>query len=154
LGGLTKGVSLLELTGTYSAFANNGIHSEPYGINSVYDNQERLIFRSNMKQKQVIEPDTANTLTSMMEGVITRGTGKRANIGITAAGKTGTSNQNTNGWFIGYTEDLLAGVWIGNDQANKPLIAQGAAMGSGMASAIWGEMMRRIASKSAVLHIN
>ncbi|HBE80893.1 MAG TPA: penicillin-binding protein, partial [Firmicutes bacterium] len=76
------------------------------------------------------------------------------NIGITAAGKTGTTNQNTNGWFIGYTGDLLAGVWIGNDQPNQPIIAGGAAMGSGMAAAIWGELMGRVEARSASLHVN
>jgi penicillin-binding protein 1A len=154
LGGLTKGVTLLEITGTYSSFANGGIHAIPYGINRVYDHQGRLIYRGRIEQHQVIQLDTADTLTSMMEGVITRGTGTQANIGITAAGKTGTTNQNTNGWFIGYTNDLLAGVWIGNDEPNKPIIAQGVAMGSGMASAIWGELMRHVAVKTASLHMN
>jgi penicillin-binding protein 1A len=154
LGGLTKGVTLLELTGTYSSFANEGIYAKPYGINRVYDNRDRVIYRGKMDLNQVIQPETANTLTSLMEGVITRGTGVRANIGITAAGKTGTTNQNTNGWFIGYTGDLLAGVWIGNDQPNQPIIAGGAAMGSGMAAAIWGELMGRVAVRSASLHVN
>ncbi len=152
LGGLTKGVTLLELTGTYSSFANGGVLSVPYGITRVYDRAGRLIYSGRMAQHQVIQAQTADSLTSMMEGVITRGTGIRASIGISAAGKTGTTNQNTNGWFIGYTGDLLAGVWIGNDEQNKPLIAGGAAMGSGMASAIWGELMRKVASKGASLH--
>jgi penicillin-binding protein 1A len=154
LGGLTKGVSLLELTGTFGSFANKGIYARPYGINRVYDAKNRLIYRGRMEPRRVIQSSTADTLTSMMEGVITRGTGVRANIGLPAAGKTGTSNENTNGWFIGYTGDLLAGVWIGNDRANKPLIAQGVAMGSGMASAIWGELMRRVAVKTVLLQLN
>lgn len=152
LGGLTKGVTLLELTGTYSSFANGGILSIPYGINRVYDRTGHLIYSGKMDQHQVIQTQTADTLTSMMEGVITRGTGIRANIGISAAGKTGTTNQNTNGWFIGYTGDLLAGVWIGNDVQSKPLIAGGAAMGSGMASAIWRELMRKVASRDISPH--
>jgi penicillin-binding protein 1A len=154
LGGLTKGVTLLELTGTYSSFANSGINAKPFGITRVYDHQDHLIYRGSMNRQQVIQPVIADTLTSMMEGVITRGTGIRANIGVTAAGKTGTTNQNTNGWFIGYTTDLLTGVWIGNDQPNRPIVAQGAAMGSGMAAAIWGELMRQVVAKTALLHIS
>ncbi len=144
LGGLTKGVTLLEITGSYSSFANQGIYSSPLAITQINNRSGQRIYQGNIRRQQVIQPDTAITLTSMMSGVITRGTGVRANIGIDAAGKTGTSNENTNGWFIGYTTDLLAGIWIGNDQANKPIVANGLSMGSGMAAAIWGEFMRRI----------
>ncbi|MCL6590631.1 MAG: PBP1A family penicillin-binding protein [Firmicutes bacterium] len=143
LGGLTKGVTLLELTGAYTAFANRGIHTNPFGILRVYDANGALIYYGGIRRETVILPETAATLTSMMEGVITRGTGIRANIGIPAAGKTGTTNRNTNGWFIGYTQDLLAGVWIGNDQSSQPLMVKGTPLGSGTASEIWGNFMRR-----------
>jgi penicillin-binding protein 1A len=142
LGGLTKGVTLLELTGAYSPLANHGIRSVPFGILRAYDRYGKLIFHGGIRHEQVIEPRTAADLTSMMAGVITRGTGIRANIGVPAAGKTGTTNNNTNGWFIGYTEDLLAGVWIGNDQRDQPLLVHGVALGSGMAASIWGSLMR------------
>ena len=143
LGGLTKGVTLLELTGAYSVFANHGIRSIPFGIFRAYDRRGKLIYHSGISQEQVIDPQTASTLTSMMTGVITRGTGIRANIGVPAAGKTGTTNNNTNGWFVGYTGELLSGVWIGNDLPDQPLIVKGAALGSGMAAAIWGDLMRQ-----------
>lgn len=154
LGGLTKGTTLLELTGAYSSFANNGIYSKPYGIIKVYDHRGRMIFQQSRQQQRVISAETAAILTSMMEGVITRGTGVRANFGIPAAGKTGTTNQNTNGWFIGYTMDLLTGVWIGNDQQNKPVVVKGVAMGSGMASSIWGGFMRRASLKTVLLDVD
>lgn len=149
LGGLTKGLSLLELTGAYTSLANQGTRSIPYGILRAYDRRGKLIYNGRMRQEQVIASGTAAGLTSMMAGVITRGTGIRANIGIPAAGKTGTTNKNTNGWFIGYTEELLAGVWIGNDQPDRPLIVNGVALGSGMAASIWGNLMRRAASTHA-----
>lgn len=151
LGGLTKGVTLLEITESYGAFANQGIRSHPFGILRVYDRYGRLIYRGSIRQEQVIEPETAAALTSMMEGVVTRGTGIRANIGVRAAGKTGTTNRNTNGWFIGYTGDLLAGVWIGNDRTDQPLIVKGAALGSGMAAELWGEFMRQALAKTATV---
>jgi penicillin-binding protein 1A len=146
LGGLTKGVTLLELTGAYSPLANHGIRSIPFGILRAYDRNGKLIYHGGIRQEQVIEPQTAAALTSMLAGVITRGTGIRANIGVPAAGKTGTTNKNTNGWFIGYTDEMLAGVWIGNDLPDQPLIVKGAALGSGMAAAIWGNFMRRVVS--------
>ncbi len=149
LGGLTKGVTLLELTAAYSAFANQGLRSEPFGIYRVYDRRGKLIYRGRFRQERVIQPETATSLTSMMEGVIARGTGIRARIGLPAAGKTGTTNNNTNGWFIGYSGDLLAGVWIGNDRASKPLVVKGVALGSGMASEIWGRFAGRTLVKPA-----
>lgn len=143
LGGLTKGVTLLELTGAYSAFVNQGIFSRPFGVLSVYDQKGRLIYRGKVRQQQVIRPETATELTLMMEGVVARGTGKRARLDIPAAGKTGTTNGNTNGWFVGYTPRLLAGVWIGNDLANQPLLVKGVPMGSGTAAELWGNFMRQ-----------
>ncbi len=150
LGGLTKGVSLLELTSAYSSFANNGIHSNPWGIFRVYSRDGKLIYQEKAGQRGVIQPQTARILTAMMEGVITRGTGIQANIGIRgAAGKTGTSSNNTNGWFIGYTSDILAGVWIGNDQSSKALAVKGVALGSGMAAAIWGRFLGQFLARPA-----
>jgi len=149
LGGLTKGVTLLELTSAYSSFANQGIYSRPYGILRVYDNRGRLLYRSRSRRIQVIKAETAAALTAMMAGVITRGTGVRANPGQPAAGKTGTTNKNTNGWFIGYTRDLLAGVWIGNDQSNQSLIVNGVSLGSGTAAAIWGNFVRGVPGNPA-----
>lgn len=144
LGGLTRGVSLLELTGAYSAFVNQGVYSRPFGVLSVYNHDGKLIYRAKPHQKQVISAATARNLTEMMQGVIERGTGIRAQIGITAAGKTGTTNQNTNGWFVGYTRELLVGVWIGNDQANQPLLVEGVPLGSGAAAGLWANFMRQV----------
>ena len=154
LGGLTKGVTLLELTGAYTPFANQGVRSRPYGIFRVYDRSGKLIYQDRMVQQKVIEAETASDLTSMMEGVITRGTGIRANTGVKAAGKTGTTNQNTNGWFIGYTSEYLAGVWIGNDRSDQPLLVNGVPLGSGTASAIWGDILRRISVQRAIIPLS
>ncbi len=151
LGGLTKGVTLLELTGAYTPFANQGIRSSPFGIFRVYDKSGKLIYQDRIYQQNVISPGTAVELTSMMEGVIARGTGTRANIGAKAAGKTGTTNRNTNGWFIGYNQEFLAGVWIGNDRSGQPLIVKGVPLGSGTAAAIWGGILRRISAKTAIV---
>ncbi len=151
LGGLTKGVTLLELTGAYTPFANQGIRSQPFGIFRVYDRSGKLIYQDRIIQDKVINPKTASELTSMMEGVITRGTGIRANIGVKAAGKTGTTNRNTNGWFIGYTPEYLAGVWIGNDRSDQSLVVNGVPLGSGTAAAIWGGILRRISANTATV---
>lgn len=154
LGGLTKGVTLLELTGAYTSIANQGVRSKPFGIFRVYDKSGKLIYQDRITQETVINPETATELTSMLEGVIMRGTGVRANIGTKAAGKTGTTNRNTNGWFIGYSPEFLAGVWIGNDRSDQPLIVKGVPLGSGTAAEIWGGILRRISAKTAISPLN
>jgi penicillin-binding protein 1A len=144
LGGLTRGVTLLELTAAYSAFVNRGLYSRPFGILSVYRHDGRLLYREKLWQSRVIKEETAETLTRMLAGVIERGTGKQARIDVPAAGKTGTTNGNTNGWFIGYTDRVLAGVWIGNDQADQALRVAGVSMGSGTAAGLWRTFMRQV----------
>ncbi|MGD9154164.1 MAG: PBP1A family penicillin-binding protein [Bacillota bacterium] len=144
LGGLTRGVTLLELTGAYTAFGNRGIYSQPFGILSVYHHDGRLLFREKVRQSQVIQSETAAQLTQMLTGVIERGTGRRARLNTAAAGKTGTTNGNTNGWFIGYTDRLLAGIWIGNDRADQTLRVAGISMGSSTAASLWRVFMRQV----------
>jgi penicillin-binding protein 1A len=78
----------------------------------------------------------------MMQEVITGGTGVRADPGRPAAGKTGTSSENTDAWFVGYTPDLLAVLWIGNDD-RSPLQVGDQVLGSGTAAWYWGEFVRR-----------
>ena len=115
LGGLTKGVTPLELTSAYGTFANKGIHVDPVVIVKVLDRNGKVIEQAEEKQRSVISENSAAELTSMLQTVIQKGTGTHANIGRPAAGKTGTTSDYHDAWFVGYTPDLVAGVWIGND---------------------------------------
>ena len=115
LGGLTKGVTPLELTSAYGTFANKGIHVDPVVIVKVLDRNGKVIEQAEEKQRSVISENSAAELTSMLQTVIQKGTGAHANIGRPAAGKTGTTSDYHDAWFVGYTPDLVAGVWIGND---------------------------------------
>ena len=115
LGGLTKGVTPLELTSAYGTFANKGIHVEPVVIVKVLDRNGKVMEQAEEKQRSVISENSAAELTSMLQTVIQKGTGTHANIGRPAAGKTGTTSDYHDAWFVGYTPDLVAGVWIGND---------------------------------------
>ncbi|WP_029543931.1 penicillin-binding protein 1A [Selenomonas sp. AB3002] len=115
LGGLTKGVTPLELTSAYGTFANKGIHVEPMVIVKVLDRNGKVIEQAEERQRSVISENSAAELTSMLQTVIQKGTGTHANIGRPAAGKTGTTNDYHDAWFVGYTPDLVAGVWVGND---------------------------------------
>lgn len=115
LGGLTKGVTPLELTSAYGTFANKGVHVEPVCVVKVLDRNGKVLEQAEPKQRSVISEQSAAELTSMLQGVIQKGTGTRANIGRPAAGKTGTTSDYHDAWFVGYTPDLVAGVWIGSD---------------------------------------
>lgn len=143
LGGLTKGVTPLELTAAYAAFSNGGFRVEPYFYTTITDRSGNVITVDEPRRQRVISARTAYLVTDMMRGVITRGTGARASIGRPAAGKTGTTTDYTNGWFVGYTPELVTGVWIGNDRGDRPMRTSQGNLGSGMASALWGVFMER-----------
>ena len=115
LGGLTKGVTPLELTSAYGTFANKGVHVDPVAVVKVLDRNGKVLEQAEPKQRSVISEASAAELTDMLEGVINHGTGTRAKIGRPAAGKTGTTSDYHDAWFVGYTPDLVAGVWVGND---------------------------------------
>jgi penicillin-binding protein 1A len=115
LGGLTRGVTPLELASAYSAFANNGNRAEPTAIVKIVDRNGKVLEQHTVSAKNVISEQTAYVLTDMLKGVVERGTGTRANIGRPAAGKTGTTSDYKDAWFVGYTPDLVAVVWMGND---------------------------------------
>lgn len=117
----TSEVSLMELTAAYATFANGGNGAWPYGIVEVRDNRGTVIYRrSGSGPGQLVSPQIDGEMNQLLSGVIERGTGKAAQIGRPAAGKTGTTQDYRDALFVGYTADLVAGVWFGNDD-NSPM---------------------------------
>lgn len=117
----SSGVSLLELASAYAVFANQGVRIEPALIASVTDNSGRVLESREISPQQVTSKETAYVITNILEDVVQRGTAKKAKaIGRPVAGKTGTTNEFTDAWFIGFTPNLAAGVWVGFDD-NRPL---------------------------------
>ncbi len=111
-------VSPLELTSAYAVLANSGYPAWPYGITEIRDGDGRLLYRrSNDSAGRLIDPKTVAALQSMLQEVVTSGTGKAARLDRPAAGKTGTSQDYRDAWFIGFTAELVAGVWVGNDNS-------------------------------------
>jgi penicillin-binding protein 1A len=109
-------VTPLELVSAYGVVANGGIRAEPFTIRKVTDNQGRILEEHIVETQEVMRPETAYVLTNVMKGVIERGTGVRARVlRRPLAGKTGTSSEATDVWFVGFTPNLVAGVWIGYD---------------------------------------
>jgi penicillin-binding protein 1A len=117
----TSDVTLLELTGAYAAFANGGYGVLPHTIERVTDNTGKVLYqRQGGGPGLVAAPESIAELNSMMMDVIAYGTGKAAKLDRPAAGKTGTSQDYRNAWFVGFTADLVTGVWFGNDD-NSPM---------------------------------
>jgi len=130
-------VTPLEMARAFATFANGGMRVEPGAIREIRQGN-RVIFRRQPEAQQAVSPADAFLLTQGLRAVIASGTGRRANIGRPEAGKTGTSNDFRDAWFIGYTPNLVAAVWLGNDQ-RRPMA--GVAGGSLPAQA-WAEFMR------------
>jgi penicillin-binding protein 1A len=112
----SSSVGLLELTAAYSAFLNQGTRAEPYAIVSVTDNAGRVLEQEEVKIQEVVSKETAYLITNMMEDVVQKGTGQAAkSLGRPIAGKTGTTNEFINAWFIGGTPNLVTGIYVGFD---------------------------------------
>jgi penicillin-binding protein 1A len=138
----SSGVSLLELTNAYSVFANQGFLIEPVFITRIEDRNGNVIEETVPARTKVIEKTTAYLMTHMLEGVVKYGTGWRIKkLGRPAAGKTGTTNNLFDAWFMGYTPEFITGVWVGFDD-EAPLGQS--ETGSRAASPIWLGFMKRV----------
>ena len=140
LGGLTKGVTPLEMAAAYGAFANKGVSIKPTAIVKILHRNGNVLEdnSSDVQKTQVMSEKTAYEMTSMLEGVIARGTGTAASIGRPAAGKTGTTDDNHDAWFIGYTPDIVTAVWVGDDTGSQSL---GEIYGGTVPAQIWHDYM-------------
>lgn len=153
--GLVLGQSIvtpLEMTGAFSVLANHGVRNPPRAIRRILDGgdcQDRSNYRTCREiysvekdgeaNQAVLAPQVADTMTTLLQGVVQSGTGRAAAIGLGAAGKTGTTNDNVDLWFVGYIPGgLVTGIWLGNDN-NTPTGGN-----SGQAAQLWGNYMSRI----------
>jgi len=137
----SSGISPLEMCAAYAAFANGGERPTPYFIREVRDASGKILESTEPQTKRAVPPETAYMTVRLMQEVIRSGTGTAARgLGHYLAGKTGTTNENTDAWFIGFSPDLLAGVWIGFDTP-KPLGDRQSA--AAVALPIWIQFMGR-----------
>ncbi len=131
-------VNLLEMTSAYGTLAAKGIHTKPQGIHRILDRRGNVIYEQNVKRVRAIDEETSAIMTWMLRTVVTNGTGRAAQIGRPVAGKTGTTDEARDLWFIGYIPQIVAGVWLGNDD-NKPTWGS-----SGTAAATWRKFMAEV----------
>ncbi|MEA1966601.1 MAG: PBP1A family penicillin-binding protein [Thermodesulfobacteriota bacterium] len=138
----SSGLSLLEIVQVYSVFSNFGYRVEPVFITKIVDRNGRILEESELERKKVIDMSTAYIMTSMLESVVKSGTGWRVRaLKRPAAGKTGTTNNLFDAWFLGYTPRYITGVWVGFD--NERSLGR-SETGSRTASPIWLGYMERI----------
>jgi penicillin-binding protein 1A len=118
----TSEVNLLELTSAYGVFANQGIRVPPSYVLKIEDKNGKVLEQTRLTAEEVLSPETALTMTSMLSSVIENGTAaaaKALGLNVPAAGKTGTTDDYSDAWFVGYTPSLVTGVWVGFDQKQK-----------------------------------
>ncbi len=118
LGGLTKGISVEELTAAYTPFVNRGIYTKPYTFSEVLDAEGNELLSHEPESDIAMSEQTAYIMSMLLREVVVGGTGTAANLpsGMFTAGKTGTTSDNNDRWFVGYTPHYVAGVWYGYDQ--------------------------------------
>ena len=132
--------TLLEVTSAYSVFPNRGVRMTPYQIDRILDRQGNALEEGHSEPQNALRPDTAYVIVSLMEGVVQRGTGIRASrLGWPLAGKTGTMDDYTDAWFVGFDPDITVGVWVGYDEKVTLGYAE---EGARVALPIWIDFMR------------
>ena len=150
----TAEVSLFEMTGAYSTFANEGIYIEPHFVSRIEDRNGVVLEQFTSPPKEVLSEEKNYIMIKLLEGVINNGSGARLNwkygFKNQIAGKTGTTQNHSDGWFIGFVPDLVTGVWTGAD--NRAVRFRDLYLGQGaeMALPIWGNYMKQIYSNSNI----
>jgi len=143
LGGMTRGVTPLELTAAFGVLANQGIYNKPVTFTHIYDRHGNLLYENKQAANRVVTPQVSFVMTDMLKSVVSAGTATRAkldsgNSRIPVAGKTGTTTAQKDAWFVGYTPYYTASVWIGND------VRDSLVDGSSMATRLWQKVMARV----------
>lgn len=139
LGGLTKGVSPIEMAAAYGTIGNNGVYNKPVAILKIVDRNGKVIYEHHPSPKQVVSAKAAYQTTDILMDVLISGTGAGAGLGRPAAGKTGTTDDYKDAWFVGFTPNLSCAVWIGDDRSRS----MGLMTGSMTPLSIWHAFMSR-----------
>lgn len=134
----TNDSTVLDMTEAYTVFANRGMHVPATLVTKVVDANGTVLYQHQHSQEKLLEPEQADAITDMLQGVLTSGTARGRGIGRPAAGKTGTTQQSTDAWFIGYTPDLVTGVWAGYSQTSSRKVGS---TGATAAAPVWQRFM-------------
>lgn len=154
----TPDISLTELVGAYSVFSNNGYQSKPFFISRIEDSHGKVIASFEPIQTEALDKETAYIMTQMLRNVVDEsgGTGHRVRfkyklpMSLEIAGKTGTTQNNSDGWFIGFTPDLLAGTWVGCEDRYVHFRSTANGQGASTALPIWAKFMDKVYSDTTL----
>lgn len=139
LGGMTKGISPLEMCAAYSAFPDGGVYTTPIAYTQVMDRKGNIILESKSKTSQAMDPGVAYLITDILRTAVANGGGKAANFSTQpVAGKTGTTTDQFDAWFVGFTPQYSASLWLGNDLQIE------LSSGSTSAARLWGKIMKQV----------
>lgn len=143
IGGLSKGISPYEMATAYGIFANKGVLVTPHYIEKIANRKGTVVYKPEIKQERIISEETANIVAHMLYENVQMGTGSRAQIGRHAAGKTGTTDNVKDLWFVGFTPNASTAVWVGNSDNSSP---KGNPSSGSTAGGVWGTYMKQYAS--------
>jgi penicillin-binding protein 1A len=138
LGGLQTGVNPLEMASAFGTLADNGVHAVPRSIYKITDAEGNVIADNKPETHQVLDPKVAAQVNEILQQVVSSGTGTGARIGRPQAGKTGTTEDSADAWFVGYTPDLVTAVWVGYPQGR---ISMNGMTGGSLPATIWADFM-------------
>jgi penicillin-binding protein 1A len=159
----TNNATVEDMASVYATFADGGVHVPKVYVTRIQNADGTLLYEHQHSQTKVLEPEVARTVTDILPGVITRGTGKSADIGRPAGGKTGSSENNVDGWFCGFTPQLATAVWVGfakpragSDGSLRPVPMQSpntriTVFGGTYPAQIWARFMRSALADSPPL---
>ena len=137
-------VTPIEMAASYGIFASGGTYAEPYLVSRIRDLQGKVVWEHDRKSRRAMEQEEAGVINGILQRVVSEGTGKAANIGRPVAGKTGTTNESKDAWFVGYTPQLSTAVWVGYvDEAKTVTDGRGRqAFGGGPPARIFASTMK------------
>ena len=141
LGGLTEGISPIELSAAYAAFINDGYHTKAHTYTEIYNHNDEILFKKQVNTHRAMKSSTATIMTDLMTSVVTSGTGTAARFaGVDIAGKTGTTDNTKDKWFVGFTPSLVGVTWVGYDTPTEISSAKDKAL----AIELWNKVMSKI----------
>lgn len=143
----TPELTLYEMVGAYTAFVNRGYYSKPYFVTEIRDKYDNVLARFSPESREVLSAEQANVMLNLLQRVVNEGTGQRLryryNFEMPLAGKTGTTQENTDGWFMGVTPELVTGTWVGADDPVFRFRSTALGQGANMALPIFAEFLKR-----------
>lgn len=142
LGGMSRGISPLQMAAAYAVFPSEGMYKEYYTIQKIVDERDKTIYNARLSEKRVLKNYTASVMDNILKAVVTYGTGTSTKVSIASGGKTGTTTDSKDLWFVGYTKELVTAVWVGNSDG-KPVTGY-STYGGTVAGPIWRDYMNNL----------